>query len=68
MHQPQPPDRLRLSPTQSTRLTMASQDLADARAADLASLDVPGLILLVERLRGSLDDALRLIKELAPPP
>jgi hypothetical protein len=46
-------------------LTLAQRDLDTARTADLATEDLPGLVLLVERLRGGLDDALRLIDELA---
>lgn len=56
-----PPD---LTPAQNARVEFARTDLDDARAADLAALGEPGLILLVERLRGRLDDALTLIREL----
>ncbi|MEV8479157.1 hypothetical protein [Streptomyces sp. NPDC051173] len=49
---------------QGTRLFLASHDLEEARAADLAELDVMSLIVLVERLRGSLDDIIRLVAEL----
>ncbi|MEV6673648.1 hypothetical protein [Streptomyces sp. NPDC051162] len=48
---------------QGTRLFLASHDLEEARAADLAELDVMSLIVLVERLRGSLDDIIRLVAE-----
>lgn len=56
-----------LTREQETRLYMARQDLDTARAVDLAALDLPTLILLFERLRGSLDDVLRLINDLNGP-
>ncbi|MFB7285414.1 hypothetical protein [Actinacidiphila glaucinigra] len=45
------------------RLSLARQDLDSARDAKLDSMDVAGLVLLVERLRGSLDDVIRLVDE-----
>ncbi|MEI5100275.1 hypothetical protein RB200_19325 [Streptomyces sp. PmtG] len=45
----------------------ARRDLESARAADLAILEPAGLILLVERLRTRLDDALQIIDELNAP-
>lgn len=53
-----------LSRPQSTRLSMAADDLDRARQADLATLDPAALVFLVERLRGSLDDVVRLVDEL----
>lgn len=47
-----------------TRVEMATRDLEEARQADLASMDPAVLVLMVERLRGSLDDVLRLVSEL----
>ncbi|NDZ63541.1 hypothetical protein [Streptomyces cyaneofuscatus] len=60
-----PPDPIPLSPAQRARRDFARSDLAAARVIDLATLGEPGLILLVERLRGHLDEALGLIDELA---
>lgn len=58
------PDPTALTSTQSTRCEFAHRDLDAARAVDLATLGEPGLILLVERLRGRLDDTLAIITEL----
>ncbi|MGK5728902.1 hypothetical protein [Streptomyces sp. URMC 124] len=55
----------RLSPEQVTRIMFATRDLDEARETDLGELDVPDLILLVERLRGALDDVLRLVKDVS---
>ncbi|MFJ9113042.1 hypothetical protein [Streptomyces sp. NPDC102283] len=60
-----PPDPIPLSSAQRTRRDFARTDLASARMVDLATLGEPGLILLVERLRGHLDETLGLIDEIA---
>ena len=60
-----PPDPIPLTPGQRARRDFARSDLAAARAVDLAALGEPGLILLVERLRGHLDETLGLIDEIA---
>jgi hypothetical protein len=52
-----------LTDIQKARLDYAHRDLDYARTEDLAQLDAAGLILLVERLRGRLDDMLSLIAE-----
>jgi hypothetical protein len=64
---PPDPERPRHSRPQLTRLELAGHDLAQAREADLAAMDPATLILLVERLRGTLDDVVRLVDELAQP-
>lgn len=56
-----------LTDLQRTRIEYARQDLDNARAVDLALLPSDGLILLVEKLRRRLDDALQLLDEVAPP-
>lgn len=53
-----------LDQPQCSRLALARRDLDDARSADLAAMDAGELALLVERLRSSLHDTLRIIKEL----
>lgn len=58
------PSECCLSRPQRTRLDLAAEDLARARRTDLATLDPASLVLLVERLRGSLDDVVRLVDEL----
>ncbi|MFJ8855221.1 hypothetical protein [Streptomyces sp. NPDC102437] len=63
-----PPDPITLTPAQNSRRDFAYRDLDEARTADLAALGEPGLILLVERLRGRLDDTLTLITELTSKP
>lgn len=61
---PQPrPAHPKLCPPQRSRVDFARTDLDDARAADLAAMSAASLILLVERLRGRLDDVLHLIDE-----
>lgn len=55
----------RLTTSQQARVDFARRDLAKARAADLDDLDEAGLILLVERLRGRLHDALQVIDEVS---
>ncbi|MFF9568521.1 hypothetical protein [Streptomyces sp. NPDC014685] len=63
-----PPDPIPLTPTQLARRGFARYDLDAARTIDLAALGEPGLILLVERLRGRLDDTLALLDELTTQP
>ncbi|MFI5524963.1 hypothetical protein [Streptomyces platensis] len=58
----------RLTPEQETRVVLARADLDAARTADLASQEPAELIILVERLRGSLDDALALVADLTDSP
>ncbi|MGW5928103.1 hypothetical protein ACWF2L_17905 [Streptomyces anulatus] len=60
-----PPDPIPLTPGQRSRRDFARRDLDEARSSDLAALGEPGLILMVERLRGRLDDTLDLISELS---
>ncbi|MEE4489903.1 hypothetical protein [Streptomyces sp. BE230] len=55
-----------LTDPQRTTVEFARRDLTDARAADLATLPAASLILLIERLRSSLDDILSVIEETAP--
>ncbi|MEU6597814.1 hypothetical protein [Streptomyces flaveolus] len=54
-----------LTDLQRARIDYARRDLEYARAEDLAQLEAAGLILIIERLRGRLDDVLQLIEELA---
>lgn len=61
---PPDPELSRLTRDQLTRLALITADLDQARAADLAALEASAHILMIERLRGSLDDAVRLIDEL----
>lgn len=63
--EPADPARPRLTRPQLTRLDLAQRDLSAARTTDLAELEAASLILLVERLRGTLDDVVRLVEELA---
>lgn len=53
---------------QESRVDFARRDLESARAEDLGQLPSDGLILLVERMRGRLDDMLALIDEISEPP
>ncbi|MFF9205162.1 hypothetical protein ACF1AE_25740 [Streptomyces sp. NPDC014986] len=53
-----------LTDSQRARRDYARRDLTNARAEDLAQLESAGLIIIIERLRIRLDDALRLIDEL----
>lgn len=53
-----------LTDAQRTTLLFARRDLDEARAADLATLPAASLILLVERLRGRLDEVLAVATEL----
>ncbi|MEU9198836.1 hypothetical protein [Streptomyces sp. NPDC048332] len=56
---------VQLTGPQRTALDFAARDLADARTADLVTLPAPSLILLVERLRGRLDEMIAVVEELA---
>jgi hypothetical protein len=56
-----------LTDTQKARVDYARRDLDAARAEDLAQLSPDGLILLIERLRTRLDDALAILEEVAHP-
>ncbi|MFF8901647.1 hypothetical protein ACF082_29670 [Streptomyces lydicus] len=60
-----PPPECRLTPEQETRVALARADLTLARDTDLAAADPAQLITLVESLRGSLDDVLELLTDLA---
>ncbi|MFH9215496.1 hypothetical protein [Streptomyces globisporus] len=60
-----PPDPIPLDPAQQARRDFARMALAEARSTELVKVGEPGLILLVERLRGHLDEALSLIDEIA---
>ncbi|WP_354596051.1 hypothetical protein R1Y80_00615 [Streptomyces sp. JL1001] len=60
-----PPDPIPLDPAQQARRDFARTALAEARSTELVTVGEPGLILLVERLRGHLDEALSLIDEIA---
>lgn len=55
-----------LTDTQLARIDFARRDLEYARAEDLAQLDDAGLILVIEKLRGRLDDILTLVDEVTP--
>lgn len=56
--------RVTLNPHERTLLCQAATELGNARAADLTTLDTPGLIRMVERLRSSLDDTVQLLRNL----
>lgn len=62
--QPNPLQRRTLTNEQTTRLDFARRDLNYARTEDLAQLEKPELILLVERLRSRLDDTIQLVDEI----
>ncbi|MFK0018174.1 hypothetical protein [Streptomyces sp. NPDC090798] len=53
-----------LTEEQKARIDYARRDLATARATDLGVIPAAGLILVIERLRLRLDDALQLIDEI----
>ncbi|EST22876.1 hypothetical protein M877_28660 [Streptomyces niveus NCIMB 11891] len=55
-------DRPRLTDAQLSAVQFARDDLDTARSANLAEMPDRALILMVERLRGRLDDMLRLIE------
>lgn len=61
--QPHPAQGRPLTATQAARFDFARRDLEYARSEDIAQLDAPGLILVVEKLRGRLDDILQLLDE-----
>lgn len=56
-----PPERPALTAEQRQTVDFARHALADARLADLGTLDPAALILLVERLRARLDDVLQVL-------
>ncbi|MFF2187264.1 hypothetical protein [Streptomyces sp. NPDC058155] len=62
MH-PNDDGRLRLTDAQILAVRFAREDLNAARAANLMEIHDAALILMVERLRGRLDDMVRLIEE-----
>lgn len=64
---PTTPQGLVLTDLQRSRIDFARRDLESARAEDLGQLPQAGLILLVERMRGRLDDMLKLIDEATTP-
>jgi hypothetical protein len=53
-----------LTEEQTARIDFARRDLEMARATDLGAIPAAGLILVIERLRLRLDDALQLIDEM----
>ncbi|MER7838447.1 hypothetical protein ABTY98_21795 [Streptomyces sp. NPDC096040] len=57
-----------LTPLQRTRVDFARAELLRIRETDLPELDEAHLILLVERLRGRLDDVLTVLDEMASAP
>lgn len=65
-HDEEPGDqpRPRLGPSQLARIELARRDLCEAHTADLATADAASLVLLITRLRGSLDDTLTLVSEI----
>jgi hypothetical protein len=65
---PTTPQGLVLTDLQRSRIDFARRDLESARAEDLGQMPQAGLILLVERMRGRLDDMLALIDEISEPP
>ena len=64
---PTTPQGLVLTDLQRSRIDFARRDLESARAEYLGQLPQAGLILLVERMRGRLDDMLKLIDEATTP-
>lgn len=65
MTEEQPPPGLALTDLQHARIEYARRALVAARTEDLAQLEASGLILIVERLRGRLDDMLNLLDEIS---
>jgi hypothetical protein len=65
--QPDPNQGRALAAPQETRRAFARHTLDEARSAELATLEPHRLILLIERLRGGLDDMLRLVDEITEP-
>ncbi|MEU0207327.1 hypothetical protein [Streptomyces canus] len=62
-HEHAPCTHGRLTEGQKTRLEFARRDWEEARAEDLGQMDSASLILLVERMRGRLEDILDLVTE-----
>jgi hypothetical protein len=62
--QPDPLQGRTLTNEQIARLDFARRDLDHARTEDLAQLEKPELILLIERLRSRLDDTMQLAAEI----
>jgi hypothetical protein len=62
------PENPHLTPSQAHRLDLITRDLAAAFDADLAEASHADLIREFMRLRASLDDAVRLIRENTKPP
>jgi hypothetical protein len=60
--------RVTLTDLQQSRVDFARCDLEAARALDLGRLDAASLILVIEKLRGRLDDVLTLVDEVCEPP
>lgn len=56
--------RIVLDAYEQTRVVQAVAELDEARSTDLVRLQEAGLIRLVERLRGSLDDMVQLLQDL----
>lgn len=65
MTEPNQAPRPTLTRPQQRRIDSAGRALSAARIADLAALDAASLILMVESLRGALDDSLTVIREVA---
>lgn len=63
---PQPPPHLFSCPQLQARYDNATADLEEARAVNLGTVRRPQLLLAFERLRGACDEALQLIREIAP--
>jgi hypothetical protein len=61
---PDQPPTDHLTEEQRARIDFARRDLEMARATDLGAIPAAGLILVIERLRLRLDDALQLIDEI----
>lgn len=61
-------NHLTMSQSQQSRVAFARDALDEARRADLGAMSPSALILLVERLRGRLDDTLTLVDEVTQPP
>jgi hypothetical protein len=64
MQEPSPDSGPRLTDAQRARIDYARRDLETFRAEDLSQLESAGLILVIERLRNRLDDALTLLEEI----
>jgi hypothetical protein len=55
--------RATLTAEQATRVGFARRDLESFKTTNLAQLEPAALILIIERLRGRLDDVLHVIDE-----